>query len=78
SITNIGVKPTVSNQNIPNAETHIIGLNQDLYGKEVTVVFHDFLRSEMKFNSRDELKNQLKEDIKNSVSTENAQKALAK
>lgn len=55
SVTNIGVKPTVSDENIPAAETNIIGLSGDLYGKKIPVFLIDFVRDEMVFGNRDEL-----------------------
>lgn len=58
SVTNVGIKPTL-NGNTRLVETHIIGYNNNLYGKEICVKFHRFLRPEKKFNSLDELKKQI-------------------
>lgn len=55
SVTNVGVKPTVSSANIPAAETNIIGINCDLYGKKIPVFLIDFMRDEKVFESREEL-----------------------
>ena len=55
AVTNVGVKPTVSDANIPAAETHIIGWNGELYGKKVPVFLIDFVREEMVFKNREEL-----------------------
>ncbi len=55
SVTNIGVKPTVSDANIPAAETNIIGINRDLYGMKIPVFLIDFMRGEMVFESKEEL-----------------------
>lgn len=63
SITNIGVKPTISGERAPLAETHIIGFSGDLYGKNVDVCFKSFIRPEMKFSSLGELKAQIAEDM---------------
>ncbi len=59
SITNIGVKPTVGNENAPLAETHIIDFDNDLYGEKLVVHLKRFIRPEQKFNGLDELKGQL-------------------
>ncbi len=63
SVTNVGVKPTIEGVRRPLAETHIIGYNGDLYGKNADVCFKRFIRPEMKFASLDELKAQIKKDI---------------
>ena len=59
SITNIGVRPTVENTHIANAETFIIGFDSDIYNKEIKVCFINYMRPEKKFSSVEELKNQL-------------------
>lgn len=63
SITNVGVKPTIKGERKPLAETHILDFSGDLYNKIVSVEFHKFIRSEMKFSSIDELKSQISRDI---------------
>lgn len=59
SITDIGIKPTVQNNGLPLAETYIKDFAGDLYGKEIEVDLLDFIRPERKFNSLDELKENL-------------------
>ncbi|MBR5637302.1 MAG: riboflavin kinase, partial [Pseudobutyrivibrio sp.] len=49
-------------KNIVGIETHILDYNGDLYGRFVKVTFKSFLRPEMKFNSIEELKNQMGKD----------------
>jgi riboflavin kinase/FMN adenylyltransferase len=61
-VTNVGTKPSVSDKNIVGIETHILDYNGDLYGKFVKVIFQAFLRPEMKFNSVEELKEQMSKD----------------
>lgn len=61
-VTNVGTKPSVSDKNIVGIETHILDYNGDLYGKFVRVTFQSFLRPEMKFNSVEELKEQMSKD----------------
>ncbi len=48
-VANLGVKPTVEGQE-PLLETHILGVEGDLYGKQVTVQLLSFLRPEQKFD----------------------------
>lgn len=66
-ITNIGVRPTVSGENRVGAETHIIGLDADLYGVCLRVELHAFLRRERKFPGLDALRRQLGEDRRQAV-----------
>jgi riboflavin kinase/FMN adenylyltransferase len=61
-VTNVGTMPSVSDKNIVGIETHILDYNGDLYGKFVKVIFQAFLRPEMKFNSVEELKEQMSKD----------------
>lgn len=62
SLCNIGIRPTVAGESI-NAEIHLLDFDSDLYGKEITIAFHTFLRPEKKFESLEELKAQIAEDI---------------
>ncbi|SDB08614.1 riboflavin kinase / FMN adenylyltransferase [Pseudobutyrivibrio sp. YE44] len=61
-VTNVGTKPSVTDQNIVGIETHILDYNGDLYGRYVKVTFKNFLRPEMKFNSIEELTAQMNKD----------------
>ena len=62
SMTNIGRKPTVGEDYPAGVETTIFGLRENLYGKEIEVRFLHYERSEMRFDSLEELKAQLKKD----------------
>ena len=62
AVTNIGTRPTVNGQGV-NAECHLIDFAGDLYGKEITVAFYDFLRPEQKFADLDALKSQIASDV---------------
>lgn len=55
-VTNFGVKPTVSSDNTPVAETYVIDFDGDVYGEYVGLYFCKKLRDERKFSSLDELK----------------------
>lgn len=65
SVTNIGIKPTISGQREPLSETHIIGFDGELYGKNIRVSFHSFLRPEVKFSGLEALKAQIALDKQN-------------
>lgn len=60
-VTNIGVKPTVGSD-CALSETWIPEFSGDLYGKKVPVELLDFIRPEKKFDSLDELKNEILEN----------------
>ena len=62
-ITNFGIRPTVSSTQKPVAETHILNFARDIYGEKINVEFVRMLRKEQKFNSVDELKQQIAKDI---------------
>ena len=61
-VTNVGVKPTVTGENRMGIETHILDFNQDVYEKEVGVVFLKHLRDEIKFENVDALFQQIASD----------------
>ena len=61
-ILNIGTNPTVGNSE-RTIELHIPGFHGDLYGERLTIRFERFIREEKKFNSLDELKQQIQEDV---------------
>lgn len=61
-VTNVGVRPTVEDTDIVNAETFILDYSGNLYGQPVRLEFYHFLRPEMKFNSVDELKARIHAD----------------
>jgi len=58
---NIGIRPTIDGKKRV-IEVHIFNFDQDIYGQELTISIHHFLRGEVKFNGLDELKNQLQID----------------
>ena len=58
---NIGQRPTVGGQN-RTVEVHIFELDEDLYHKEITVYLIKQIRTELKFDSLEQLKDQLQQD----------------
>lgn len=63
AVTNFGVRPTVTNENIPVFETFILDYNKDLYEQRVRVEFLKMLRPEYKFDSRQALVEQISRDV---------------
>lgn len=63
SITNIGVKPTIAGERLPLAETHIMGVDNRLYGQRIPVSLMKFIRPERKFDSINELKAEIQANI---------------
>ena len=63
-ITNIGIKPTVTENKMVGVESNIIGYHGDLYGRSLCFEFMHYHRTEKKFESLDELKKQLVSDEK--------------
>lgn len=60
---NLGVKPTITDENIPLLEIYLMNRSDDFYGKYITAEFMDFIRPEMKFDSLDALKASLQDDL---------------
>ncbi len=60
-VTNVGVKPTIGADRA-NVETTLLHFDGDLYGKQITVYFLEFLRPEQRFDSLEELKAQMSRD----------------
>ena len=63
-IMNWGMKPTVHNTLLPIVETHVFDFNGNLYDQCLRVEVLNRIRGEIKFKNLDELKQQIKEDIK--------------
>lgn len=63
-ITNVGCKPTIEGVNPIGVETHVLDFSDDVYDMSVEVEFLHRIRAEVKFGSIEELKAQLKQDIK--------------
>jgi riboflavin kinase / FMN adenylyltransferase len=60
-VCNVGVVPTFDGK-ILKVEAHLFDFNEEVYGEVLTVYPVKFLREEQKFNSVDELKNQIRND----------------
>ena len=61
AVTNVGSRPTVSGDYV-TVEPWILDFEGDLYGKEITLEFHAFLRPERKFGSLEELREEIRKN----------------
>jgi riboflavin kinase / FMN adenylyltransferase len=62
-ITSVGNNPTVNGKQL-TIETFILNFNDTIYGQEIKVYFIERIRDEIKFNSLEELIEQIKQDEK--------------
>ena len=62
ALINYGARPTY-NLREKLVEAHIVGFNGELYGRKLTLKFNSFYRDIVKFNSENELVNQLEKDL---------------
>ena len=61
AVTNIGSRPTVEGHHV-TVEPWLLDFEGDLYGKQISLSFHAYLREEEKFPSLEELKAQILKD----------------
>lgn len=66
AVTNIGSRPTVGGSHI-TVEPWILGFSGDLYGQELTLEFHAFLRPEKKFDSLTALQGEIQENARQTL-----------
>lgn len=59
---NVGHNPTLNYRNDISIEAHILDFNEDIYDCSIRVIFHTFLRPEMKFANMNNLIMQLEQD----------------
>jgi riboflavin kinase/FMN adenylyltransferase len=64
AMTNIGRRPTFGDNKERTIESFILNYNQEIYDKEVKIEIIQRLRDEKHFDSIDELKTQIAEDVK--------------
>ena len=62
-VTNVGVRPTVSDSGTVSVETFLLDYDGDLYGQHVRLEFCRRLRPEQRFGSLEELRQQILRDI---------------
>jgi len=65
AVANVGVRPTVSEDQTVNVETHLIEFSGNLYGRQARVEFYRFLRPERRFPDYETLSRQIRQDADN-------------
>ena len=63
-VTNVGVRPTMTDSSVVVAETHLFCDSCDLYGTKIQVDLISFLREEIHFSKPEELVMQIRADVK--------------
>lgn len=63
ALTDIGTNPTFENKEV-KIETYIMDFSKDIYGKNISIEFLEYLRFDYKFNSAEELIDQMEKDKK--------------
>ena len=61
AVTNVGSRPTVGGH-VVTVEPWLLDFHGDLYGKKLTLEFYSFLRPERKFDSLEELKEEIRKN----------------
>ena len=62
SMAYIGERPTIDNNLKRRVEANLFDFNQEVYGSFAEIYLYKYIRDDMKFNTLDELKEQLKKD----------------
>ena len=63
AISNVGCKPTVTDEHIMGVESYLYDFDRNIYGENIEVYLHEFRRPEQRFQDIESLKNQLEQDI---------------
>ncbi|MCE9612111.1 MAG: bifunctional riboflavin kinase/FAD synthetase [Chthoniobacter sp.] len=62
-VVNIGVRPTIKNATGERLlEVHLFDFDQAIYGEDIEITFHQFLRPEQKFPTLEALRTQIAQD----------------
>lgn len=61
SLTNVGMRPTVGGRTL-TVETHLLEVDEDLYGERMEIGFLERLRDEMRFDNLESLADQIARD----------------
>ena len=62
---NVGINPTINLNDDLKIEAHILDFSEDIYDEKITLTFLTYYRDEKKFESLDDLRNQLSIDAIN-------------
>lgn len=63
AISNVGCKPTVTNEKVMGLESYVYDFHGEVYGEQIQVELFSFRRPEQRFAGLEELKAQLQKDI---------------
>jgi len=63
-VTNVGIKPSVTDEKVLLIETHLLDFEGDLYDKEIRIEFYKFFREEKKFENVEALFARINQDAK--------------
>ena len=63
SVTNIGRRPSVDHESRVTIETFIFDFDEDIYGENVVLEVHKFLRPVQKFQNLKKVQEQVQKDI---------------
>jgi riboflavin kinase/FMN adenylyltransferase len=63
AVANLGIAPTFGTNKAPLLEVHVWDQELELYGELVEVLFHTYLRPEKQFETPEQLKAQIQQDI---------------
>ena len=72
AMTYIGKRPTMHDNKPQSIETHILGFDKVIYGKEIKLRFVDFVRGDIKFDDTEALKRQIDKDKSNIINILNS------
>ncbi len=62
AVTNVGVNPTINGVG-RHAESYLFDFSQDIYGEKIKVELHERLRGEQRFESVEQLREQIARDV---------------
>lgn len=62
AVSNVGIRPTVGENNKVNVESFLLDFSGNLYGRQVRLEFLSYIRPEVKFDTLEELGEQIKQD----------------
>ena len=63
AVTSIGTAPTFGENDL-KCESFVIGFDGELYGKQIFVFYHEFLRDNIKFDTKEQLEEQIRKDLR--------------
>lgn len=64
AISNVGYKPTVTEERVMGLESYLYDFQEDIYGESIEVYLLEYSRPEQRFESVEALRGQLEKDIK--------------